>query len=656
MSSLNDKTADARPFSVGIDLGTTHTALACLELDSGREARATPGTFAIPQLVQSGEVAARALLPSFLYCPHASERTSGALALPWDADNGLVIGAWARDRGALTPARLVSSAKSWLCHPTLDRRSDFLPLGAPDDVPKISPLTASARYLEHLKAAWNHDMARGDPSRALENQVLTLTVPASFDAVARALTVEAARMAGLGDITLLEEPQAALYAWVEALGDRWRKEVSVGDLILVCDVGGGTTDFSLIAVVEQDGDLALLRVAVGDHILLGGDNMDLALAMRLQQDLIRRGKKLDRWQLIALTHGVRVAKERLFADPGLDRVPITVPSRGSSLIGGALSVDLTREALNQMLVEGFFPEVAIDAVPNAPRRMGLTTIGLPYAADAAITRHLAAFLTRHARAADKLDLPARATGQGFLHPTAVLFNGGVMKASKLKNRVMALLNTWVRADGGREPRELPGSELDLAVAQGAAVFGRVRQGQGIRIRGGTARAYYVGIETAMPAVPGMPPPCKALCLAPMGMEEGTSAELPDDNLGVVVGEPAQFRLFGSTVRRNDQVGTVVEDFEDELDELPPVEATLPVADGMGQGDVVPVHLRAHVTEIGTLELACVGAKGQTWQLEFDLRANEQALDAEILDGEDFDGDILDAEILDDDGTDAGEEA
>ena len=655
MSSLNDKTDAARAFSVGIDLGTTHTALACLELARDQDVRSTPGTFAIPQLVQSGEVAARALLPSFLYFPHASEKTPGALALPWDADNSLAIGAWARDRGALTPARLVSSAKSWLSHPTLDRRSDFLPLGAPDDVPRISPLTASARYLEHLKAAWNHEVARGDPSRALENQVLTLTVPASFDAVARALTVEAARMAGLNDIALLEEPQAALYAWVEALGDRWRKEVSVGDLILVCDVGGGTTDFSLIAVVEQEGDLALSRVAVGDHILLGGDNMDLALAIRLQQDLVRRGKKLDRWQLIALTHGARVAKERLFADRGLDRVPITVPSRGSSLIGGALSVDLTREALNQTLVEGFFPEVAIDAVPNAPRRMGLTTIGLPYAADAAITRHLAAFLTRHARAADKLDLPARAKGQSFLHPTAVLFNGGVMKAGELKNRVMALLDTWVRADGGQSPRELPEGELDLAVAQGAAVFGRVRQGQGIRIRGGTARAYYVGIETAMPAVPGMPPPCKALCLAPMGMEEGTSAELPEDNLGVVVGEPAQFRLFGSTVRRNDKVGTVVEDFEDELDELPPVEATLPVADGMGQGDVVPVHLRAHVTEIGTLELACVGMKGQSWQLEFDLRANEQALDAEILDGEGCDGDILDAEIIDDEA-DAGEEA
>ncbi len=620
------RAAAARPFAVGIDLGTTHTALACLDLAGGSADRCPPRTFAIPQLVESGEVAARDLLPSFLYCPHAAELAPGALALPWNADSGVAIGEWARTRGVLTPSRLISSAKSWLSHPTLDRRSAFLPLGAPDDVAKMSPLSASARYLEHLRLAWNHEIARGDPDRALERQVLTLTVPASFDAVARALTVEAAQEAGLGEVALLEEPQAALYAWVEALGDRWREQVAVGDLILVCDVGGGTTDFSLIAVVDRDGDLALSRVAVGDHILLGGDNMDLALALALQQELLARGRKLDRWQLIALTHGARLAKERLFADPALDKAPIAIAGRGSGLIGGAISVDLTRPMLTRLLVEGFFPEVEVSALPSAPRRLGLTTIGLPYAADAAVTRHLAAFLTRHARAAAELDPCVRAAGNRFLHPTAVLFNGGVMKAPELKERVMRVLERWVRAEGGRAPRELPGGELDLAVAQGAAVFGRVRQGQGIRIRGGTARAYYVGIETAMPAVPGLPPPIKALCLAPMGMEEGTSAELPDENLGVVVGEPAQFRLFGSTVRREDEVGAVVEDFEGELDELPPVEATLPAADGMGQGDVVPVHLRAHVTEIGTLELSCVGAGGQQWKLEFDLRSGEQAPD------------------------------
>ena len=503
--STNDR--PAAPFAVGIDLGTTHTALSYLDLSG--EGRA-PEAFAVPQLIQSGEVAARPLLPSFLYCPHPSERTPGAFALPWDADNAVAIGEWARSRGALTPARLVSSAKSWLSHPTLDRRSDFLPLGAPDDVQKLSPLAASARYLAHLREAWDHEVARGEAARALDRQVLTLTVPASFDAVARALTVEAAQLAGLGEITLLEEPQAALYAWVEALGDRWRQEVAVGDLILVCDVGGGTTDFSLIAVVEEDGELALSRVAVGDHILLGGDNMDLALALALQQDLLARGKKLDRWQLFALTHGARIAKERLFADPALPGLPVTVPARGSGLIGGALTAELTRARLDRLLVEGFFPEVDAAAAPNAPRRLGLTTIGLPYAADAAVTRHLAHFLTRHLRAAEKLAPAVRAEGRAFLHPTAVLFNGGVMKAPELKARVMSLLCSWVSSEGGAAPRELPGGELDLAVAQGAAVFGRVRQGQGIRIRGGTARAYYVGIETAMPAVPGLPPPLKAL--------------------------------------------------------------------------------------------------------------------------------------------------
>jgi Hsp70 protein len=612
-------TPGAPRYAVGIDLGTTNSALAYLPLG---EEGAPPAVLAIPQLVHAAEVAARPLLPSYLYLPHPSELPPAALALPWGGDAREAVGELARALGALTPVRLVSSAKSWLCHPTLDRRAASLPAGSPEEVPKLSPLDASARYLAHLRAAWNAEVAKGDAALALERQAVTLTVPASFDAVARELTVEAARRAGLPDPVLLEEPQAALYAWVEAMGERWRKLVKPGDLILVVDVGGGTTDFSLIAVVDREGDLGLERVAVGDHILLGGDNMDLALAHRLEAKLAAAGKKIDRWQLIALTHGARQAKEALFADAGKARMPVAVPGRGSSLVGGALKTELTRDDLLATLVDGFLPRVDASARPEAQRRGALTTLGLPYASDPAITRHLAGFLARHRAALDASASPTlRLAGNAFLHPTALLFNGGVMKAGELKDRVLEVVTGWVAAEGGAAPRELPGVDLDLAVAKGGATYGRVRSGRGIRIRGGTARAYYVGIETAMPAVPGLPPPIEALCVAPMGMEEGTRAELPSRELGLVVGEPARFRFFASSVRRDDVVGSVVER-EAELDELPPIETTLPAESGEA-GQVVPVSLRAHVTEIGTLELEAADAKGRAWKVEFDVRGGEQ---------------------------------
>ena len=610
-------------FSVGVDLGTTNCALSYLPLD---DEHAQPNVLAVPQLVHQGEVGARVLLPSYLYLPHPSELPSATIALPWDGAGGErreVLGELARERGALTPVRLVSSAKSWLCHPALDRRAASLPAGSAEDVPKLSPLDASARYLSHLRAAWSHAVAKGDPDLALERQVLTLTVPASFDAVARELTVEAARLAGLPDLVLLEEPQAALYAWVDAMGDRWRTLLRPGDLILVVDVGGGTTDFSLIAVVDREGDLALERVAVGDHILLGGDNMDLALAHRLEQKLAAAGKKIDRWQLVALTHGARQAKEALFADTAKKSVPVAVPGRGSSLVGGALRTELTREELVDTLVDGFLPRVDAGARPLAQRRTALTTLGLPYASDPAITRHLAAFLSRHRKALDASHAPApRLAGKAFLHPSALLFNGGVMKSPELKDRIVEVVDTWVAAEGGQPPRELPGVDLDLAVAKGGATYGRVRTGRGIRIRAGTARAYYVGIETAMPAVPGLPPPVDALCVAPMGMEEGSRAELPSRELGLVVGEPARFRFFASSVRRDDRPGTLVER-EAELEELPPIEANLPAESGE-TGQVIPVSLRAHVTEIGTLELECADAKGRAWKVEFNLRGEGAA--------------------------------
>jgi hypothetical protein len=442
----------------------------------------------------------------------------------------------------------------------------------------------------------------------LDSEEIVLTVPASFDAAARELTIEAAKQAGLHDVTLLEEPQAALYAWIQSVGDAFRKKVKVGDVILVVDVGGGTSDFSLIAVTEQDGDLQLTRIAVGDHILLGGDNMDLTLAHHLAQ-----GKNLDSWQFTALTYGCRQAKEALFADPKLKKAPISIPSRGSALVGGTIKMELTREDVTGVLIDGFMPKVSVTDLPRTARRTGLTQVGLPYAQDPGITRHLAAFLTRQSRIAE---------GKSFVHPTAILFNGGVFKARVLKERVTEVLNEWLAKDSGTPLKELEGADLDLAVARGAAYYGWVRHGHGIRIRGGTARAYYVGVEAAMPAVPGFEPPVKALCVAPFGMEEGSKADIPPQEFALVVGEPTVFRFFSSSVRREDRTGDMIEDAarNEEFEEVAPIETTL----SGESGKLVPVNLQAAVTEVGTLELRCLEKNGAgRWKLELNVRGKEE---------------------------------
>ena len=608
-------------YVVGIDLGTTHCALAYAELE--REG-ASVEVLAVPQLVTAVAVEARPLLPSFVYFAHESE---GACALPWDPARRFAVGEYARTRGATSPLRLLASAKSWLSHAGIDRRAGILPLDAPSDLEKISPVEASFRYLEHLSEAWDREVAKGDPSLALAEQEVVITVPASFDAGARELTVEAAMAAGIEHLTLLEEPQAALYAWIAARGDRWRKDLRVGDVVLVVDIGGGTTDFSAIAVVESPGAagaLDLARVAVGDHILLGGDNMDLALAHVARAKLEAEDREVDRWQRVALPHACREAKEQLLSDPSLASYPIAIASRGSNLLGGGLRTELTREELSRTLVLGFFPGVDASARPTSPPRAGLTAMGLPYAHDAAITKHLAAFLARQADAATAVPgFPGAARSGSLLHPTAVLFNGGVMKADALRGQVLAALDAWMKADGAGPVRPLDGSDLDLGVARGAAAYGLVRAGHGLRIRGGTARAYYVGIETPAPAVPGVPPPVSALCVAPFGMEEGTVASLPAQELCVVVGEKVSFRFFGSTVRRADVAGTRLERWKkDELTELSPIEVTLP-AEGRAPGDVVPVGLRAAVTEVGTLLLEAVPVAPRTdderWKIELSVR-------------------------------------
>jgi hypothetical protein len=616
---VSDNVNTAR-YAIGIDLGTTHSALSYVDLQASDGEKADQGVLPVPQLSAPGTVEALPLLPSFMYLPHPDELAPGELALPWsNGEAAPVVGEMARSRGAGTPIRLVSSAKSWLSHPSVDRRAAILPTDAPEEVARVSPLTASTRYLDHLKHAWN----AAHPEAPFEQQAVTVTIPASFDPAARELTAEAARDAGYGSPVLLEEPQAALYSWIQGSNGAWRKQVKAGDIVLVVDVGGGTSDFSLIAILERDGNLEPHRVAVGDHILLGGDNMDLALAHLVARKLQAGGTQLDAWQMRALTYACRGAKEHLLADANAAAWPIVVPSRGSKLIGGSIRTELTRDEVTAFITDGFFPRVEANARPAVRTRAGLTQIGLPYAQDAAVTRHLAAFLGRQAGATAELEgFQGRVNPEhSFLHPSAVLFNGGVFKSDILAQRVLDTINDWLYMEGAEPARMLEGADLDLAVARGAAYYGYARRGGGVRIRGGTARSYYVGVESSMPAIPGMEPPITALCVAPFGMEEGSELELPGQEFGLVVGEPVMFRFFGSTTRRQDRVGELLDFWgPDELQELNEIQADLP-AEGRTPGDVVQVKLHALATESGTLELVAVSREGQRWKVEFDVRTS-----------------------------------
>jgi molecular chaperone DnaK (HSP70) len=610
-------------FVVGIDLGTTNCALAWAD-SSAPEDAVRVEVEQIPQTVNPGEVQPRTLLPSFLYLPGEMDFPAGSTALPWDSGPAHVIGELARRRGAENPMRLIASAKSWLSYGGAKRTAPILPWGAPPEIPHLSPVETSAEYLRHLAAAFDARVGDHAPGQTLAQADVLITVPASFDEEARELTLRAARLAGLDQVTLLEEPQAAFYAWLDAMGDRWRRRITVGDLILVCDVGGGTTDFSLISVSDAGGDLALERVAVGEHILLGGDNMDLALARVLQQRLEAAGHRIDTWHLHGLWHQCRLAKEALLADPGQTERPVTLLGRGSRLIGATMTTSLTREDVDQVLREGFFPAVAANEMPARQRRVGLQELGLPYAADPAVTRHLARFLTRQGEPGTDVAARVRRGPSGLACPTHVLFNGGVMKAPALRARVIEVLSGWLQAEGFdplSEQRVLESADLDHAVARGAASYGLARRGRGIRIRSGAPRTYYVGIESAMPAVPGIPAPLKALCVVPFGMEEGTSASIPNREFGLVVGEPAEFRFLSSTVRKSDAVGSLVEDWGDDLEELSPLDVVLQVD---GQQDVVlPVTLESRVTEIGTMELWCVSRDpAQRWKLELNIRERE----------------------------------
>ncbi len=631
-------------FAVGIDLGTTNSVIAFTRLEDQSAGStlaalspAAPEVLPVPQLVAANTIESRGVLPSFLYLATDSEKSGGVYDLAWAKSRDFAVGQFAQKQSADVPTRSVAGAKSWLAYSKVDRRSAILPWNAPADVPRVSPVEASRRYLEHLAAAWN----AAHPDAPLKAQQVVLTVPASFDAAARDLTREAAIAAGLPeDFVLLEEPQAALYAWLADRGENWRRQLKVGDTLLVCDVGGGTTDFTLIGVAEENGELTLRRIAVGNHTLVGGDNMDLALAHFATQQFAAKGVNLNPWQSIALWHSCRHAKESLLGVDAPKKHPVTVLGRGSKLIGGTVSVDLDAPTVRQQLLDGFFPQCDITDKPARRGASGFREIGLPYESDTAITRHLAWFLTSNA--------PAGAgPGGGAVRPTHVLFNGGVFKSPALRQRMLEVLGHWFRSSSGsgkeksdvltvlagpedssashatRNPQPATRNpDLDYAVARGAAYYAAAKTGRGVRIRGGTARAYYVGIETAGLAIPGAPRPMRALCIAPFGMEEGTQVDVPGGEIGLVVGEAATFRFFSSATRKQDRPGDLLEQWsEDELAETDSLEANLPGAENAEEG-YVPVKFQSKLTELGVFELWCLSqAAEQKWKLEFSVRGN-----------------------------------
>ena len=603
-------------YIVGIDLGTTNSALAYVPSATEEDQPTTVALFPVPQLVNAGEVASIDLLPSSLYIAGVGEFVEGSLALPWNDRPSYITGLLARTRGVENASRLVSSAKSWLSNQSADPTQPILPLAAPEGILKVSPVDASREYLAHLRAAWDS----AHPDATLEQQSVLITVPASFDAAARELTHRAAQLAGYPEVTILEEPQAAFYAWIERHPD-WRERVKPGDLILVIDVGGGTTDFTLIAVTEAEGELQLERVAVGEHLLLGGDNMDLALARYAEQQFAQRNIKLDAMQFHALWQQCRAAKESLLSsdDAAPEEHPLTILGRGTGLVGGTLRGKLTRDEVRNLLLEGFFPQVPPDAVPQRQRRAGLMEVGLNYASDAAITKHIAQFLRQAS---------ANTRASTFARPTHLLLNGGVLQAAAIEHRLFDLLNHWLRENGSPELVSLQGesktTDLMHSVARGAAYYGLARAGKGIRIRGGVPRTYYVGIESSLPAVPGLPAPMKALVVVPFGLEEGSTVELPQRKFALVIGEQAEFRFFSSLSRKNDVPGTLIDEVTNDMEELSPIEVFLPAQDNNRREEIVGVTLESNVTETGMLELWCVASDGRRWKLEFNVRERAAA--------------------------------
>ena len=606
-------------YALGIDLGTSNIAVAFCDLSAPVRMQD------VTQLLGPGKTGARSVLPSAWYLAHPNEFPEGSLNLPWStaAPRG-AVGGFARDHGALVPDRLVVSAKSWLSHPTIDPKSPGLPwMASIDEGEKVSALEATQHYLENVRDAFLWDQEQAGTKRSISDGLITITVPASFDEVARNLTLDAAASAGLGEVVLLEEPQAAFYAWTSQEESDWIRQVQDGDSVLVCDIGGGTADFSLIVVKDNGGDLELERVSVGEHLLLGGDNMDIGLAYCIQAQVTEEGHELDEWQLQALTHTCGRAKIQMFSDPSLDSVPISIPSRGAGLVGGTISASLDRHTLESMILDGFFPLTSIEDLPEQQGQAGLQELGLPYASDPVISKQLARFLTRslaNVKASESLSslVGDRAMRETFLCPDAVLFNGGIFNAAPVRDRVLQLLASW---NDGRDVRQLSGGNPDLAVALGACEYARHRAtGTGIRIKAGTARSYYVGLESSSPAIPGMKPKVKAICIVPQGMEEGSELIIEDREFGLVTGEDALFRFFMSEVRSGDEPGQIVPDAERFLQECASLNLGLSQAEGHAPGEIVPVRIQSIVTETGNLQLWMKHTQSdQRWKFELEIR-------------------------------------
>lgn len=622
-------------FVVGIDLGTTNCAVAYADLQGEKDARTNIRLFKIPQLTSPGEVSRLPVLPSFLYLPGAYDLSSEALELPWSLspeamDPPRFVGAFARDHGAKIPSRLVSSAKSWLCHPHADRKARILPWGAGGDIYRISPIHATAAYLEHIKSAWNNFRAAEEEDQYLENQLIILTVPASFDEVARELTVEAAAMAGLKSVTLLEEPLAAFYSWLIRHENRWSQFVSPGELILVCDVGGGTTDFTLISLRDVAGSPRFERIAVGDHLILGGDNMDLALARRIETQLGKSKAILtgDRWK--TLCHQCRQAKEMLLNGAATSR-KITIMGEGSRLISDTLSANLDFESVEKTLVDGFFPLLDADEKPAArSSRKGITEFGLPYEQEPAITRHLGWFLDQHQTQV------SRFLGKAFHTPDCILFNGGALKPPVVQERIRQAIRRWFHQEDTALPRVLNNPDPDLAVALGAAYYGLVKTGRGVRVGSGSARSYYIGVSTGSAETDGVDSR-HAVCLVERGLDEGSQIQLEGRDFQVLTNQPVSFDLYSSSFRSGDRSGQLVS-VDNSLTRLPPIQTIIQYGK-TGEHSNIPVAVEASYTEIGTLALWCHSRiSDHRWKLQFQIRETGDAPD--IGDPEIFDAALV----------------
>jgi molecular chaperone DnaK (HSP70) len=610
---LSDDEDGPSRFVIGIDLGTTNSAVAYVDT---AQAKWAVEDFPILQLVGPGEVEARETLPSFYYEAASGEFAAGALRLPWSAqDPPSAVGIFARDHGAAVPGRLVVSAKSWLSHSGVDRTAGLLPWHGAPDVERLSPVQVSSKYLAHLRAAWDHSF----PDFPMSKQDVVLTVPASFDEVARELTVAAARAAGLIKIVLVEEPQAAFYHWIYAQGPAWESRVRAGQQILVCDVGGGTSDFTLIRVrPAAAGKVLFHRVAVGEHLILGGDNLDLALAYDIEKRATSGGKLPPR-QWGPLVRTCRKLKETLLGTDPPEHFTVSLAGAGSRLIGASQQVDVTRDQAQALLLEGFLPRVRLDERP-ASRRSGFQEFGLPYAPDAAITRYLAAFLMAHQneQAAREQSVPGHEQAP---RPDMVLFNGGLFESPVLRERLIAVLSSWFSEPGQApwQPQVLENDRLDLAVARGAAYYGMVRRGHGVRITGGLAHSYYLGVDTG-----GSAPAMSAVCLLPAGVEEGQEVDLGARTFELLIRQPAEFPLYVSATRTTDRPGDQLAIDPEQLTPLPPIRTVLQ-SGRKTAADSVSVRLHARLTELGTLEMWCSELGGERqWRLQFDVRAATRA--------------------------------